>query len=435
MDDTMSYLRSLGSSGIRLGLERIRELLRRMGDPQKRLKFVHVAGTNGKGSVAAMLAGALTHAGFRTGLYTSPYVLCFRETMRIDGRMIEEGELNDCAAYVRTFAEGMDSDPPTQFEVETAIAFEWFMRRRCDVVCLETGLGGRLDATNVIDPPIMQVITAVSLDHTNLLGDTVAKIAREKAGIIKGGVTVLCPVQPPEVFAEIRQRCEEVGSTLVVPDLSKLALSENGDPSRGFAYDGLALQTAMAGRFQAYNAVTAAEAVRRLNGLGFAITDADIACGVAHARLPARMEILRRSPLVLMDGGHNPAAAEALAGVLQTLDRRRTTLLMGILADKDYRTFLRTLAPYATRLLAVTPPGARALPAAKLAEAAEGLGLAAEAFGTYDEALTAAFAELEENDALVICGSLYLASRLRPLVKTRLRADGDTEATKSFMRM
>lgn len=415
-EETLQYIESLSVFGMKLGLERLSILLKKMGDPQKKLRFIHVAGTNGKGSTAAMVANILRYAGYKTGLYISPYVINIRERMQVDNRLISEQELAECATYVRGIAAEMqaEEESPTQFELETAIAFEWFYRSGCELVCLEVGLGGRFDATNIIDQPLVQVITAIGLDHTAVLGDTIEKIAFEKAGIIKGGVTVLYPIQEEGVRTVIRRKCEETHCNLIIPSLKKLTILDDDWLHMEFSYDGLVLKTSLPGRFQVYNSITAVEAVRQLVKLGYAISEKNIVYGIEHTVFPARMEVLLQKPLVLLDGAHNPSGARALAETLAQLKGRPITMMIGMLADKDCDETLRVLAPYASRIITVTPPNPRALPAKDLAKKAAPYCRVVQDAEDAVETVRLTLDTMQGEEALVICGSLYLASELRP---------------------
>lgn len=420
-EEAMTYINGLSRFGVKLGLSRISALLEKLGNPQKQLRFIHVAGTNGKGSVSTMLSNMLIHGGYRTGLFISPYVICFRERMQVNGVMISEEEFSECASLVCCYADELaELESPTQFELETAIAFLWYRRKGCDVVCLEVGLGGRFDATNVIPCPLVQVITSIGLDHTAILGDTIEQIAFEKAGIIKGGTTILYPLQASGVFSVLEQMCKEAGSRLRIPDLNLLRVIREDCFEGEFCYDGVCYRKSLPGKVQGYNCITAIEAAKELAGKGIALGDADIRYGIEHTSVPARMELLSQKPLIMLDGSHNPDGARALADTLQELSPRSITLMMGVLEDKDYRQILKSLAQYAHHFVAVTPDSPRALAAKELSEQAalfcshvsycEDLELAIQTF----------LEHAREEDALVICGSLYLASAARPLLMKAL---------------
>lgn len=336
-EEALCYLASLSRFGMHLGLSRIAALLDKLGNPQEDLTFVHIAGTNGKGSVSSMLAKILTHSGRRTGLFLSPYVLCFRERMQIDGQMISEEEFAAHASLARHWVDALAAagESPTQFELETAIAFLWYRQRGCAIVCLEVGLGGRFDASNVIAPPALQIITAIGLDHTAILGDSIEKIAFEKAGIIKGGSTILYPLQEAAAYAVVQAKCDAVGSQLISPNLAALHIHCEHWLKGSFSYEGLLYRKSLPGAVQVYNCLTVIEAAKQLQRQGHVLTAEDIRFGIEHTSIPARMELLSRTPLVILDGAHNPDGARALEATLQDLAPRPIILLMGLLADKD----------------------------------------------------------------------------------------------------
>ena len=417
-NEIIKRIDSLGKFGIHLGLGRIQKLLFNMGNPQDKLKFVHVAGTNGKGSTTTMFANILKQSGYRTGLFISPHVLNFEESMQINNVAITQEELTGCAEFVFEHFEhaAVDGEYPTQFEVVTAIALEWFYRRGCDIVCLEVGLGGRYDSTNVISAPLVQVITSIGIDHAAILGDTIAKIAYEKAGIIKGSTTVLYPLQEEDAIREIQKQCELTNSALVIPDLSQLMVTDEGFEANSFTYKGVAYEKGLRGGFQVYNAVTAITAAQELQKQGFAITEKSIQDGVRTAFIPARMEVLNKNPLIVLDGAHNPDGGKVLAQSLAKLSGRKLTVLMGVLADKEYDAFLGIIGPYVSRFIAVTPNNPRALHANDLCERARAMGMDAIYCEEIKDGVKTALRETEKDGALVICGSLYLAADVRKIV-------------------
>lgn len=416
--EAMQYVDGLSRFGMHLGLERISALLDKLDNPQNDLRFVHVAGTNGKGSVSSMLSNCLTKEGYTTGLFISPYVLCFRERMQVNGEMITEEDFAACATQVCRCADEMAAElaSPTQFELETAIAFVYYKRRNCNIVCLEVGLGGRFDSTNCIPAPILQVITAIRLDHTKILGDSIEQIAFEKAGIIKGGETVLYPIQDAAARAVVERVCQERGSILRVPRVDDLKILHDDWKAGSFSYDGQCYQKSLAGFVQFYNGITVIEAVYALRRAGLAISDSALRHGIEQTQFAARMERLSEQPLVILDGSHNPDGASALADTLQRLAPRPITLLMGVLDDKDYAKILTILAPHAKNLFALTPDTPRALPAVILAQQAQSVGLDAVAYTDAKRAVFDALAQLGDDGILVACGSLYLASELRPIL-------------------
>lgn len=382
--DPIAYINTPRWQASRLGLERIRELLERLGRPQDRLKFVHVAGTNGKGSICAYLASILSAAGYRTGMFTSPYIERFEERIRVDGVMISPDELRDVTLAVREHAEAMaeeTGDHPTEFELMTAVALEHFARCGCDIVVLEVGLGGRLDSTNVIDAPEACVIARIGLDHTALLGNTLAAIAGEKAGIVKEGSAVVSWPQEPEAMAVIEHAAAEHGCELRVPDFAQLEegairWEDGASPFRSFSYKEWAdLRTGILGSYQPQNATAALEVVDVLRGRGWRIPDEAVRAGVAQTRWPGRFEIVEggSSPdgfAIVVDGGHNPQGARALADSLaEVFPGRRSVFVIGVLEDKDYPRMLEDVLPLGSAFVCVTPDNPRALPAHKLARA------------------------------------------------------------------
>jgi len=412
--EALRYIHSLERFGIRPGLGRVRTLCAALDDPQEHLRCIHVAGTNGKGSTCAMLAEIARAAGHRTGLYTSPYVTDFRERMQINGdksswEMIPEADLCRWTERLRDIAAALP-EPVTEFEFVTALAFAWFAERRCDVVVLEVGLGGRWDATNLIKAPLCSVITKISLDHMEILGDTLAEIAAEKCGIIKPG----CPVvtaceQPEEALAAIRERAHANAAPLTEPRMEECEILASTLAGSDAELAGLRVRVPLLGRHMCFNALTAVHAARLLGWSGAAIR-----AGIARTALPARMEVLSRDPLILLDGGHNPDGARALAATLGELCTGTAfCALCGMMADKDAGEYLRLLRPCADKLIAVRPDNPRALSASALANLARQAGFADEnisAAGSIEEALR------QVEYPLLVCGSLYLAGEIRPLL-------------------
>lgn len=417
--NVLNAIKELGKFGIHLGLERIDKLLTLMGHPEQSLRFVHIAGTNGKGSTATMLTHILKAAGYKVGLFTSPAICSFHETMQINHTPINDIDLEACATYVLSLLPNATvyGESPTQFEVTTAIALEWFKRSECDIVCLEVGMGGLLDSTNIIPPPLMQIITAIGMDHSALLGGTLAEIAQQKAGIIKGGTTISYPLQEQEVLDVIKAKCQQVNSLLVVPNLNTLQLlDETSFEQLDFIYEGALYHKSLIGKFQIYNALTALTAAKSLRNYGFHITTTHMQNGISSAFIPARMECFSKKPLILLDGAHNAHGAMALVGSLRKLKVSKVTVLMGILADKDYTNYLSIIYPLVDTLIAVTPHNPRALSGDALCAHAEQFGLSAIVCPDLANALDLALNKVKPNEALIICGSLYLAADLRPML-------------------
>lgn len=416
-EEALARIESLQRFGSRPGLERIRSLLGRLGNPQDRLKFVHVAGTNGKGTTCALLASVLGEAGYRTGLYLSPHVADFRERMQIGGEMIPRTELAVHAD--RVFAEISEmaarGEIVTEFEAITAIAFLYFAARDCDVVVLEVGLGGRLDATNVIAAPLVSVITSISLDHTKILGDTVEQIAYEKCGIVKdGGATVCYPDQKPGAAEVIRRVAAERSNRFVDAASAGVRLLSASLSGTELEWNGLRLHLPFLGEHQVKNAATALSAVSVLRDKGWKVPDEAVARGFSGASFPARLEVLSRSPLVILDGAHNPDGTAALAAAVRRyLPGRETVAVMGMLADKDVDAALANLSGLFSRVVTIAPNSPRAMDARELAGRWGRLGTPAEPAESGEAALERAAELLAPGGAVLICGSLYLAGDLR----------------------
>lgn len=391
-------------------LSRITALLKALGDPQDGLRFVHVAGTNGKGSCAEMLAASLAAAGYKTGLFTSPYIIKYNDRIRINGEDISDEDLNLLAEEVRPHAERLSGLGFSQFEITQAMAFLHFARRRCDVVVLEAGVGGRLDSTNVIAPPLLSVICSVSLDHTAVLGKTVESIAEQKAGIIKkGSPAVLAPENPDSVKEIMRRRAEECGSSLTVPDMSRLEIKNCTAFGSRFRYKGEDYAVSMGGYHQIKNALTVIECAEILRREGYNITKDALQKGLS-AQIPARLQTVSRKPFVIIDGGHNPEAVTALAQALGTLECKKR-VVMGILADKDADSAAERLAGAADSFICVDGFYPNSLDAERLAEKLRSHGANARASDlSAEETVKKELRLLPEGDALVISGSLFLAS-------------------------
>lgn len=397
------------------GLERIRTLLHALGDPQKELKFVHVAGTNGKGSVCAYLASILRCAGYRVGLCTSPFLEDFRERIQVDGELIPPEVLGELTELARPAAEAME-DHPTEFELITAVAMLYFRRCRCDIVVLEVGLGGALDASNVIDVPEAAVITAMGMDHAAILGPTLADIAAAKAGIIKPGGTVVSFGGCPEADAVIRERCREQGAQLTEVDFSRLRVVGTGldGTDLEFAPYG-ALHVPLVGLYQAKNAAVAVTTVEVLEKRGWEISRRALEQGLASVCWPGRLEVVRRAgPVILRDGAHNAHGMAATVESLRALfPGKKLTILMGVMADKDVEDMLKLLAPIAGQVFTVRPESPRAMPAEELAALVNRYGVPAVPCAGVAAGLQAAAEAAGADGAVCALGSLYLVGEVR----------------------
>ena len=414
--EALAYIHAVHWQGHKPGLDRTRALLAALGDPHKGLRFVHVAGTNGKGSTAAMLDSCLRCAGYRVGLFTSPYINRFNERIQVDGVPIPDGDLVRLVEQVRPAASAM-ADVPTEFELITALGMLYFAQERCDIVVLEVGLGGALDSTNVIDPPACAVITALGMDHVKELGPTLADIAAAKAGIIKPGSPVVSYGGAPEADRVIAAAAAACGAPLTVADFARLTLRGAGLEGQTFDYDGLTgLTLPLLARYQPRNAVVAIEALRALRARGWQIPDSAIRQGLAQVRWPGRFELLRRDPPFLLDGSHNAHGMRATADSLQALfPGEKFVFLVSIMADKDADEMLRLLLPLAKGFVTVTAPSPRAIPASELAARIEALGGRAEPAGGIPAAVARVW-ELAAGGPAAALGTLYFSGEVREAV-------------------
>ncbi|MCI8330134.1 MAG: bifunctional folylpolyglutamate synthase/dihydrofolate synthase [Oscillibacter sp.] len=413
-EEAVAYIHAYGWESHAPGLDRIRKLLRRLGDPQRELKFIHVAGTNGKGSVCACLASVLEAAGYRVGLNTSPHLERFEERIRVNGAEISGEKLGALLDRIRPAAGAM-AEHPTEFELITAAAFLHFRQEDCEIVVLETGLGGALDASNVIEVPELAVLTAMGVDHAALLGSTLTEIAAAKAGIIKPGGDVVSRGGCPEADQVFRRVCRERGAALRELDLRRLRVRKRD--LEGMALDfgpweGLTLP--LAGTYQAENAALALMALERLGEKGWRISEEAVRQGLAAVRWPGRFEVLGREPLFILDGAHNAHGMRAAVESLKTLaPGRRLVFLMGILADKDVGEMLDLLAPLAKQVLTLRPDSPRAMDPAALCAALAERGVEARVCGSAAEGVAAAKEAAGRQGAVCALGSLYLAGAVR----------------------
>ena len=421
MSKALDYIHSLNRFGIKPGLERITLLLKLVGNPQNSLQCVQVAGTNGKGSVCCMLSNIFRAAGKKTGLFISPYVVCFNERIQINGEYIPTPALEQLCERLRPAAEQVAkqlADPVTEFEFITALAFLWFYQNGCEVVVLETGLGGRLDSTNVVAKNLVSVITKINLDHTRVLGSTVAQIAGEKCGIIKPGSAVISSnEQLPEAEQVILQAAAKQNNRLILANTKEMSGVTVTPFGSSFCYCGLNLKINLPGRHQLFNAAQSVEAALYLG-----LPKAAIVNGLAAAQFPCRLEVLQKAPLIVIDGAHNPDGAETLAAYLKEFNLRPAAVV-GMMADKDCTRVLQTVVPLCAKLFTVTvQANPRSLPAEQLAALAKNYAPGVTVAKNYGQALQQAFALQQSSGCpVVLFGSLYLAADLRPLVQQHLK--------------
>ena len=416
-NDTLEYIESEKWTWHKPGLSRTRQLLNALGNPEKKLKFVHVAGTNGKGSTAACIASALMKAGYRTGLYTSPYIIKFNERMQVNGQYITDDELTSIVQRIRPFADAME-DTPTEFELITAIGMQYFLEKQCDIVVLEVGLGGELDSTNVIDTPEVAVITAIGLDHVEYLGDTLPKIASAKAGIIKGGEVAFYGAEP-DVTEVIEKKCAETGANLHIVDRSRLKIHSIDLDACVFDFEPYKdIHLPLVGTYQPYNASLAITALECMRSKGWKISDDNIVQGLNSVYWPGRFEVLMKEPVFVLDGAHNAHGIKATSESLkQHFKDRKLVFLLGVMADKDVDHMIDYLAPMAKCFITVRPENERAMDAQKLATLLEKTGLAAHACGSIAEGVKLAIDTAGKDGVAVALGSLYFSGDIRTAVK------------------
>lgn len=425
---TIDHLFGLQKHGIKFGLANSRELMRLLGDPHEQFRSVHIAGTNGKGSTAAFLAGMLMAAGYRVGLYTSPHLVSFTERIRINGAPVTEARVVELADRVRSRYEGLASTEggpftPTFFEVTTAMAFAHFAEERIDVAVIEAGMGGRLDSTNVIRP-LVSVITNIDVEHTEYLGDTIEKIAAEKAGIIKKGIPVVTGAVQSEAVAVIERTAAAAGSPVLRMPKDFGAETLSAGPEQTFEYRGIAmrlagLRIAMLGQHQIGNACLALAAAECVRQAGMEIPEKAIRTGLANAAWEGRLEQAAERPDVYLDGAHNPASARVLADALRELRKkyRRVVLVLGILMDKDYRGIISQLVPLADRVVVTKPHYSRALDADSLAAEIGVLQSRTVAAASVAEAIDIARRDAGPDGLVLITGSLYTVGDARAVLK------------------
>lgn len=419
-EQAVEYIHSLLRFGSKLGLERVRELLDRLGNPEKKLKFIHVAGTNGKGSTVAMCASILQQCGYKTGMYISPFVVDFRERFQINSQMISEEKLTELVYRVKEQIEIMNKngDEVTEFEMVTALAFLYFAEENCDIVCLEVGLGGRFDATNVIETPLVSVIASISLDHTEILGDTIEKIAFEKAGIIKkDGITVSYPLQSSPATGVLMEVCARENNRLIIPNANAVEIIKSDISGSVFMYGDDEYTVNLIGEHQVYNALTVIEVMKILNQKGFNISDECIKTGLSETRFPARFELISKKPLTVIDGAHNLDGAISLRHTLENLKIDNIVTIIAMMADKDYEQSLSKIASLCKTVFAVSASNPRSLTPEQLALTAKNYCDDVRCCSDHKTALINAANTVSENGMILICGSLYLAGDIRNLAK------------------
>lgn len=400
--EALNYIHSLLVFGSIPGLERVSELLDKLGNPQNDLKFIHVAGTNGKGSTCTMLSEVYKESGYKTGLYTSPYIVDFRERMQINGEYIPKETLARLTERVKNTGVVV-----TEFEFITALAFLWFAEENCDIIILEVGLGGRFDATNVIKSPLCSVIMKIDYDHTAILGDTIEQITNEKCGIIKKGQpTVSYPLQQKEALDVILSHNKDAA----LPDLNKLKIISTDIKGNRFIYDNTEYKTRLIGEHQIYNAITVIETVRATN---LKVSKEALVRGIKKAAIPARLELISEQPLVFLDGAHNPNGADAISSFMKNYDGE-ICAIVGMMKDKNCEGFISQVIPFCKSVVTVSvKENPRTATAEELAEISEKYCEDVTVAPNYETAINLIGEKSKGTAPVFVLGSLYLAGALR----------------------
>lgn len=404
----LEYIHTVLPAGSKPGLERTNALLSLMNNPEKSLRFIHLAGTNGKGSIASMTASVLTKAGYKTGLFTSPWIFSFNDYMRIDGEVISDDELADIVSRLKLLADTL-TDKPTEFEFTVCVAMEYFSRHSCDIVCVEAGMGGELDATNVIPSPVAAVITNIGIDHTAFLGDTLEAIAGVKSGIIKENTTAVIYGSTPKVESVIMDRCTKVGATFVKADRSAVVPLNATLEYQSFNWKSISdIRLPLLGDHQLKNVATVLTLVEVLREKGYSIPDTAVKNGLESVKWQGRFEVVSHSPTFIIDGGHNPQCIDELVNnVKKYITAKPLVVLTGVLADKDYEAMYSEMSKIADFFVTVTPPNPRALTAEKLAEYLVTLGTTATPCKTIADGVSLAKEKAGKNGTVLAYGSLY----------------------------
>lgn len=418
------YLDGAAKYGSVLGLENMRELLHRLGNPQDDLRFIHISGTNGKGSVLACVSTVLMEAGYRVGRYISPTLFSYRERIQVNEEYIEKEPLARLTEQIAEAAEGMAAEGkthPTSFEIETALGFLYFREKKCDIVVLETGLGGLEDATNVIKTTVMEIIASISMDHMGILGNTLAEIAANKAGIIKPHTVVVTAKQQPEAMEVLESACREKACRLIVADEAQASHICYGYEAQSFSYGGYdKIQISLGGAYQIGNAVLAVEAVKALISLGWPIGEEQLRRGMLNARWRGRFSVIAKEPLFLIDGAHNRDAAKILRKSLELyFTNRRLFYIMGIFKDKEYEEIVKTTVPLSTHVITIETPGnSRALPAKELLKVVRKYQPSSESADNILEAVQKSLKMADKEDVIIAFGSLSFLGEVTRAVAT-----------------
>ena len=413
-NEAIEYIHSMVWDRKATGYEHAKILLEKIGNPEKKLKYIHIGGTNGKGSTAAMLASILQKAGYKTGLYTSPYIFRFNERIQINGEQISDEDLTIVTEYVKAFVDEMPIGP-SEFALVCCIAFEYFARQHCDIVILEVGMGGENDSTNVIESPEVSVLTNIGLDHTEYLGTTLEEIALTKAGIFKenGNAVVYPSISSVEkVFMDV---CQQRNVELSIVDFELLTLKQYDLEGQVFCHGQRKdIHLPLLGNHQLNNAAVVLTVIDILIKKGWNISENAIYTGLKETRWPGRFEVVGMNPIFVIDGGHNPQCIEALAkNIKEYLYDKKVIAITGVLQDKDYKEMYQPVIPYISEFICITPPCPRKLEAKVLAENLKKEGAKASACETIEEAVQLAVKLADSTGAIVCFGSLYSINEIK----------------------
>ncbi len=403
-NEALDFIHTRNKFGIKLGLDATSLLLDKIGNPQQKLKFVHIAGTNGKGSTTSYIHDILVAKGFKVGKFISPYVYSFTERIQINNCEISENDLAQCTTIVKN-AIDRHSLTPTEFEVVTAIGLLYFERQSCDYVVLEVGMGGRFDATNVIPAPLVSVITSISIDHTEYLGDTIEKIAFEKCGIIKtGSQTVAYADNPKDADNVIKNTCTEKNVPLTIPDKNDILIVNQDISGTDFMYKNQKYHINMLGRHQVYNAVNAIETAKLLG-----IEEEFIKTGLLNTKFRGRLEIVSNNPVIIEDGAHNYSGVIALKNALETyFSNKKIIIVMAMLKDKEYKKCIKTLSPVADIFIATEADNPRKATADEIAKTANEYIKKVYTQPDVNKAVDLAISLSDSESVICVCGSLYM---------------------------
>lgn len=419
-EQALNYVNSFLQFGIKPGLERIKFLLNLIDNPQKDLKFIHVAGTNGKGSTCTFISSILKASGLKTGLFISPFVLDFRERFQIDGHMISKKDFVDIVEYIIPFVKKMPKNGSslTEFELITVIALLWFKKKKCDIVILEVGLGGKLDATNVIDFALVSVITSISYDHMNILGNTIEKIATEKSGILKpNGTLVLYPKQTATSFSTIKKYAKKLNNKIIIPKINSVSNIKTDLYGTTFNYMDENFKINLLGHHQIYNAITAITVVNELKKFGFKISNDKIKSGLNLTNFNSRFEIISKNPLIILDGSHNYDGAKTMVDAVKCyVNKKNVIAITGMLKDKEVHKVLNLVAPLISEFITVQPDNPRAISKFELCDIIKQFNKNCIVAKNLTSAVDIAISKLGTDSVLLVFGSLYLASQIRPIL-------------------